>query len=122
MPAVVGAAGLVTAWLLGPGIPGLLALLIGGTCVGSTVAPFWAIPTRLLPPASLTVGIVAINTVGTLAGVIVPTLMGLLRDRTGSFLPPILLVMAILATAAVFCLVTRWLQGREQPTASSIPA
>lgn len=122
VPAVVGAAGLIAAWLLGPGIPGLLALLIGGTCVGSTVAPFWAIPTRLLPPASLAVGIVAINTVGTLAGVIVPALMGLLRDRTGSFLPPILLVMAILSMAAIFCMITRWLSRREQPASLDTPA
>jgi ACS family tartrate transporter-like MFS transporter len=117
VPAIV-AAGLVTAYLLGPGIPGLLALIIGGTCVGSTVAPFWAIPTKLLPPNSLAIGIVAINIVGSLAGVIVPSLMGLLRDRTGSFLPPTLLLVGVLVTGATLCMLARKLQERDRRRAA----
>ena len=118
VPAIAAATGLVTAYLLGPGIPGLLALIIGGTCVGSTVAPFWAIPTKLLPPNSLAIGIVAINIVGSLAGVIVPSLMGLLRDRTGSFLPPTLLLVGVLVTGATLCMLARKLQERDRRRAA----
>jgi MFS family permease len=107
IPAMTGGLGLIAAYALGPGLPGLLALVIGGACAGCTVAAFWAIPTKLLPPASLSMGIVMINIVGSLAGVIVPALMGLLRDRFGSFLPPTLLLMGILTAGAILCLIAR---------------
>jgi MFS family permease len=110
VPAVVAGSGLVAAYLLGPGVPGLLALIVGGACTGSTIAPFWAIPTKLLPPASLAIAVVTINIVGSLAGVIIPALMGVLRDRTGSFLPPTLLLFATLTAGAMLCLLARRLQ------------
>ena len=61
LPALAGGVLLLTAYLLGPGLPGLAALVIGGACTGCTVAAFWAIPTRLLKPGSLAMGIVMIN-------------------------------------------------------------
>lgn len=112
VPALIGGTGLISAWLLGPGIPGLAALVIGGACVGCTVAAFWAIPTRLLPPESLAMGIVMINIVGSLAGATVPPLMGVLRDRTGSFLPPTLLLLGIQIALALLCLLARHLEAR----------
>ncbi len=110
VPALGGAAGLLTAYVLGPGLPGLVALVIGGACVGSTVAAFWAIPTRLLPPSALAMGIVAINIVGSLAGATVPPAMGWLRDTSGSFLPPTLLLAGIQVMLAVLCVIGRKLE------------
>lgn len=113
IPALIGAGGLLSAYLLGPTVGGLIALIIGGTCVGCTVAPFWAIPTDLLRPASLAMGIVMINIVGSLAGATVPAMMGYLRDRTGSYLPPTLLLAGILISAAILCLVARQLDPNK---------
>jgi len=107
IPALVGGTGLVAAFLLGPGIPGLFSLIIGGACTGCTVAAFWAIPTKLLPPASLSMGIVMINIFGSLAGATVPPIMGYLADTTGSYLPPTLLLFGISAICAALCLVAR---------------
>ena len=104
---------LLTAYLLGPGLPGLAALVIGGACTGCTVAAFWAIPTRLLKPGSLAMGIVMINMIGSLAGATVPPLMGLLKQQSGSFLPPTLLLFAVAATCAALCLVARRLDPHE---------
>lgn len=111
VPALGGAAGLLAAYAFGPGLPGLAALVIGGACVGSTVAAFWAIPTRLLPPPAIAMGIVVINVVGSLAGATVPTAMGWLRDVSGSFLPPTLLLVTIQVTLAALCLLGRRLEG-----------
>ncbi|GAM04115.1 MFS transporter [Novosphingobium sp. MBES04] len=107
IPALLGGTGLICAYLLGPGIPGLVALVIGGACTGCTVAPFWAIPTRILPMGSLAMGIVMINVVGSLAGATVPTAMGWLRDQTGSYLPPTLLLFAMAVACALLCLLAR---------------
>lgn len=112
VPALVGGAGLMAAYLLGPGVPGLIALVIGGACTGCTVAAFWAIPTRLLPPASLAMGIVMINIVGSFAGATVPTLMGYLAETSGSYLPPTMLLLGISTTCFALCLFARSQQNR----------
>lgn len=107
IPALVGGIGLLCANLLGAGLPGLAALVIGGACTGCTVAAFWAIPTRLLPPESMAMGIVVINMTGSLAGATVPPLMGVLREATGSFLPPTLLLLGIATVCAGLTMLAR---------------
>lgn len=107
IPALAGGIGLVVAYLVGPGLPGLAMLIIGGACTGCTVAAFWAIPTKLLPPQALAMGVVMINMVGSFAGATVPAAMGWLRDQSGSFLPPTLLLLAIATVCATLCLVAR---------------
>jgi len=109
-PALLGACGLLCAYLLGPGAAGLVALIVGGASIGCTVAAFWAIPTRLLPANAVAMGIVAINILGSLAGATVPPLMGLLKDASGSFLPPTLLLVAIQLALAGLCLAGRRLE------------
>lgn len=118
LPAIVGAAGLVAAILSGPNLLGLVCLIIGGGCVGCTVAAFWAIPTKLLPPAALAMGIVMINIVGSFAGMLVPPAMGYLRDATGSYLPPIMLIAGLQVVLAGLAMIAR----SYDPTANeSIP-
>ena len=114
VPALAGGTGLVLAYLLGPGPAGLLALIVGGACTGCTVAAFWAIPIKLIDPRSLAMGIVMINILGGFAGATVPALMGLLVDRTGSYLPPTLLLFGNSCLCALLCLVAR---QRERPVA-----
>jgi MFS family permease len=107
VPALAGGCGLLAAFLLGPGLPGLLMLILGGACTGCTVAAFWAIPTKLLPPRALAMGIVMINMLGSFAGATVPPAMGWLRQTSGSFLPPTLLLFGIAVLCAALCLVAR---------------
>lgn len=107
LPALAGGIGLMVADMFGASLIGLIALIIGGACTGCTVAAFWAIPTKMLPPAALPMGIVIINMAGSLAGATVPPLMGLLKERTGSFLPPTLLLFGIAVTCAVLTMIAR---------------
>lgn len=107
VPTVLGGSGLLAAYLAGPGIPGLLLLILGGACTGCTVAAFWAIPTRILPPAALAMGIVMINMLGSFAGATIPAAMGWLRDTTGSFLPPTLLLFGIALVNGLLVLLAR---------------
>lgn len=115
IPALLGGIGLLTANLFGSGIPGLIALIVGGACTGCTVAAFWAIPTRLLSQGSLAMGIVVINMTGSLAGATVPPLMGWLREIGGSFLPPTLLLFGIAVTCAVLTLIARRMAQASAP-------
>jgi MFS family permease len=112
VPSAVAAVALLGAYGAGGGLLGLLALVVGGACLGSTVAPFWAIPTKLLPPRSVATGIVAINIIGSMAGVTVPGIMGLLTDRSGSYLPATALLSGLIVAASFLCLLGRSLQHR----------
>lgn len=107
IPAFFGGVLLLSAYLLGPGLPGLLALILGGACTGCTVAAFWAIPPQLLRPGALAMGIVIINMVGSLAGATVPPLMGFLNEISGSFLPPTLLLFGIACICATLAMIAR---------------
>ncbi|MGX7895310.1 MFS transporter [Tsuneonella sp. HG222] len=119
VPALIGGAGLLLAYLLGPGLPGLFALIVGGACTGCTVAAFWAIPTRLLAPGSLAMGIVMINMVGSLAGATVPAIMGYLAETSGSYFPPTLLLFGISVTCALLCLGARAIDRDRIPAAAA---
>jgi predicted MFS family arabinose efflux permease len=111
VPAAIGASALLGAYLTGPSLAGLFLLIVGGGCMGSTVAPFWAIPTRNLPPEGLPIGIVVINFLGSFAGLLVPAAMGVLHDATGSFTAPTLLMVGILMCAVLMCAWARSLAG-----------
>jgi ACS family tartrate transporter-like MFS transporter len=107
VPGFLGGVFLLAAYLFGPGATGLLALILGGACTGCTVAAFWAIPPQLLKPGALAMGIVIINMVGSLAGATVPPLMGFLKQTTGSFLPPTLLLFGIAGICATLALIAK---------------
>jgi MFS transporter, ACS family, tartrate transporter len=107
IPFAVASLSLLVAYLAGGGLLGLAALLVAGFCLGACVGPFWAVPTSLLKPSMLAVAIVATAMVGSFAGLIVPTAMGLLRDATGGFAAPTFLLCAVLLAGAGFALVAR---------------
>ncbi|MBC2669820.1 MFS transporter [Novosphingobium piscinae] len=107
LPALVGGFGLLGALLLGPGPGGLALLILGGACTGCTVAAFWAVPTRILRPEALAMGVVMINMLGSFAGALIPPAMGALREASGSYLPPTLLITGIACLLATLCLITR---------------
>ena len=56
--------------------------LIGITSARSI---FWAVPTRFLTGLAAAGGIAFINSIGTIGGFVGPSVMGWLKDRTGSF-------------------------------------
>ena len=50
----------------------------------SALGPFWAMGTTFLSGTAAAAGIAFINSVGNLGGFAGPTLVGVIRDRTGS--------------------------------------
>ena len=106
-PALLAAGGIFAAAVAGAGPLGLFALTVAGFGLGSAHGAFWALPTRLFTPATFAVGAVAINIAGSSGGLVVPPLIGMVREATGSFLGPTLLISGILFTAAMIVLLLR---------------
>jgi MFS family permease len=107
IPATVAAIAIVSAAAAGATLLGLLALFVAGTALGAAQGAFWALPTRMFTPATFAVGAVAINIAGSSGGLIVPHLVGLVREKTGAFTAPIWLIAGILLLAAVIVLILR---------------
>jgi MFS transporter, ACS family, tartrate transporter len=95
--ATIGLAGSVLTNNLGLGLTALTIALVGIT---SARAIFWTIPTRFLAGIGAAGGLAFINSIGTIGGFAGPSLMGWLRDLTGSF------HMGLLAMAAVLLATT----------------
>jgi MFS transporter, ACS family, tartrate transporter len=79
----------------------LLAISIAAAGVSSTAGPFWTLPAEFLEGAAAAGGIALINSTGNLAGFVGPSVVGLIRQATGSFAGG-LITMAIAATVAGF--------------------
>ncbi len=122
IPCLIAAIGFVTAFHIGQGPLALLCLIVGGAFLGSTVAPFWAIPKKLLKPAELQIGVVAIHMAGGMAGLSISSAIGWLHDMTGSFGPPIYLIGATQVLSLSMCLIARKLDKSHRGSAIELDA
>jgi ACS family tartrate transporter-like MFS transporter len=103
--------------LLGTGSLALVTLLLAGFAMGAAQGTFWTLPPLFLRPAALATGFALINMSGNLAGIVIPTLVGWVRERTGSFDGPVyvLAALALLAAGAVALLRKRAARDPDAP-------
>ena len=79
----------------------ILALAAASFGVNATKGPVWAIPSQFLSGARAAAGIGLINSLGNLGGFVGPFLIGLIKDRWGSYAGGLDLVAGMLALSAV---------------------
>jgi ACS family tartrate transporter-like MFS transporter len=60
-------------------------IMVAVSGVNAARALFWTIPPRFLSGLAMAGGLAFINSIGTMGGFVGPTIMGWLRDQTGSF-------------------------------------
>ncbi|WP_321845856.1 MFS transporter [Paraburkholderia bannensis] len=80
----------------------LLSLAVVG--IQAAVPIFWSVPSSYLAAPVAASGIAFINTIAVFSGFVTPWLLGLLRERTGSFSSG-LLVLAVFSLAAAVAMV-----------------
>jgi MFS transporter, ACS family, tartrate transporter len=95
--------------LLGTGLAALACLTFAGLFMGAAQGTFWTLPPMFLSPAALAGGFATINMCGNLAGLVIPTFVGWIRERTGSFDHPVFAIagLSLLAAGAVALLRSR---------------
>jgi len=76
---------------------GLILVSVGAFAAMSI---FWTLPPSVLSTAARPAGIALISTAGIFGSAVSPSIIGFLRDRTGSFASGLLYMVALLAVAA----------------------
>jgi MFS transporter, ACS family, 4-hydroxyphenylacetate permease len=113
---VMGAAALGWALMVLLPTPGLKFAGLSLCALGgySAMALFWTVGTRYIPHRSQAVGIAAIQSVGNLASITSPIVIGVLRDSTHNFYAGAWYTAALLSTGLVtVLLVTASVRGKE---------
>ncbi len=123
---LVGCAGLLVAGLFHTEV--VMAVVFLSIAIAGVMAarpPFWQLPPEFLSGAKLAAGLATINSIGNLGGFVGPSLIGLVRDLTGSFTLGLMLSAATLGLSALFVLSLKRSSPRPAPpvgaTASSVP-
>ncbi|WP_329606737.1 MFS transporter [Paraburkholderia polaris] len=103
--AVLGAAGMLAAVLLGHHVwLSMAALVVAAIGINSIAPVFWGIPTALMGGVGAAAAIAVINCTGNLAGFVSPYVIGFLKDTTGTLLPGMIVLACALVLAAVIVL------------------
>jgi len=99
--AFAAAAALVLGALLRQPLAAFCALCVAAAGIWSTLGPFWSLPTVFLSGTAAAGGIALINSVGNVGGLVGPTLMGVLKQRTEAFQSGLLVLAGTLLVAGV---------------------
>jgi ACS family tartrate transporter-like MFS transporter len=97
----LGSAGLVASVVSGNLVVALTALTVALVGITSARAIFWTIPTRFLTGLGAAGGLAFINSIGTIGGFAGPSLMGWLKDLTGTFFVGLLVMASVLLITAL---------------------
>jgi ACS family tartrate transporter-like MFS transporter len=116
-PALVAAAGFLLATVARHPAAVVAAFSLVAFGVLSPLGPFWALPTVFLRGQAAAGGIALINSIGAVGGFVGPYLLGVVKDRTGSFAGALVAVAAMCVAAAGVAL---WLKARASPMESSL--
>jgi ACS family tartrate transporter-like MFS transporter len=101
---LVAAVGLTLAGLAGSVLMVVAALTLVNIGISSAKPPLWSMPTMFLSGSAAAAGIATINSIGNLGGFVGPTVIGWIKDTTGSFLGGLYFVAGLLCLSAVLTL------------------
>ncbi|WP_043480919.1 MFS transporter [Arthrobacter sp. SPG23] len=101
IPAIVGAIGICVSAVLHEPVLIMIAICFAMIGLTSQSAPFYQIPGFFLTGAAAATAFGLINSLGNLGGFVAPTVFGTLKDATGNYVAPSLLMGGFLIVAAV---------------------
>jgi D-galactonate transporter len=107
IPSVVGAAGFIAVGLFVSPMLAMAALAVAAVGDYSTRGPFWALPGKFLTGSALAGSIALINSMGAVGGVVGPSAVGWLKQSTGSFVGPMIMLSGVLIVGAALTLFLR---------------
>ena len=100
----IAAAGLTVGAFLNDPTAKMVAFSVAGFGIFGSLPVFWTLPTAFLSGAAAAGGIAIINSIGNLAGFVGPSVMGMIKDATGSFTNGLLVLVGVALVALVIVL------------------
>jgi MFS transporter, ACS family, tartrate transporter len=106
--ALVAGMALIAAVLMPVGPEVLVMLVIAGFGIGASQGVFWTVPAALgIGGGQVPIGVIAaVSMAGTAGGIVGPSMMGRLVERTGSHTPAIVVLAGFLLLAALLLAIT----------------
>ncbi|BAO90882.1 MFS transporter [Caballeronia cordobensis] len=102
IPGLVGAAGLVFSVMVAHSTAlAMIALTVGTMGVMTTISQFWVLPPAIFSGAAAAAGLALANSVGSISGVVSPSLIGFVQTATGSTGNAVLALAASLVIGSV---------------------
>jgi ACS family tartrate transporter-like MFS transporter len=103
VPCLVGGTGLILAGIcmrISP-LLAIAAFCLASFGISASLPVFWNLPTAFLGTAAAAAGIALINAVGNISGYVAPQLVGVLRDATGDYEIPMLVMGGLVFLAGL---------------------
>jgi ACS family tartrate transporter-like MFS transporter len=82
----------------------MVALSIAAIGIYAAVSTFWSLPTAILTGTGAAAGLALVNSVGNLGGLAGPSIVGAIRQATGSFTAALLFLAAAMALGGIIVL------------------
>jgi ACS family tartrate transporter-like MFS transporter len=98
---LLGAIGLALSTISKGVVAEIAGISLAVLAVSSARAIFWTIPTRFLTGVAAAGGLAFINSIGSFAGFVGPSMVGVIREATGSFTIGVLAMAVILVGSAL---------------------
>ncbi len=119
LPCLVASGGLVMAGATGAALASvILALTLVNIGISSAKPPLWSMPTLFLSGPAAAAGIATINSIGNLGGFVGPSMIGWIKQTTGSFRGGLYLVAGFLIVSAAVTLVLA--QRGKRPVVAAV--
>jgi MFS transporter, ACS family, tartrate transporter len=112
--AVGGALGLAASAAASSSWVSLLSISIAAAGISSTAGPFWTLPAGFLEGTAAAAGIALINSTGNLAGFVGPSVVGQIRQVTGSFAGGLLAMALAVMIGGIIALAIPGLEPRPR--------
>ncbi|MFB2564101.1 MFS transporter [Rhizobium sp. IMFF44] len=97
----------------------LMALTLVNIGISASKPPLWSMPTLFLSGPGAAAGIATINSIGNLGGFVGPSMIGWIKDATGSFAGGLYFVAALLLVSATVTLILARSSARDPQTKAS---
>jgi sugar phosphate permease len=110
---LISGLGLILAISTGSFIPAYIGLTVAVIGTNTARAVLWTIPTRFLTGLAAAGGLAMINSVGVFGGFVGPSIMGFMKDATGSYNGGLLAMSGFLFLAMVLALAMRQFIAKE---------
>ena len=121
LPLLLGGAALAWSAFAGPLGLTMVALTLATLGIYAAVSTFWALPTAILTGTGAAAGLALINSIGNVSGLVSPTVVGVIKETTGTFTAALLFLAGALLLGVLIVLLFGYAQRARVLGAHAIP-